>query len=142
MERLFEVPNIFVALYNDETKRYSFPYFVDEEDDLATWDTKMEGSLTEHMRNNAEPLFFRDTDAEKMIEASIGTGVGSPSKCWMGSPLITSRGVIGAIVIQSYSDRMAYGEEDFRVLKYVSQQIATSWKRSSLNSISGPWLMI
>lgn len=124
--RLFHVPNFFVCQYNQETKEYHFPYYIDEKDDIGKWPSKMEGSYTEYMRRTAEPLFFCASDYPRMKEEGMGVGVGSAAKCWMGSPLKTDKGVIGAIVVQSYTDEKAYSEEDFRVLRYISQQVAAS----------------
>ena len=138
LERLFDVPNFIVSLYDQDNQTYTFPYFVDEKDNVAKWPIKMEGSFTEYMHRSMKPLFFRYSDYEKLCNDGIGVGVGSRAKCWMGCPLITNKGFIGAVIVQSYNDEYAYGEEEFRLLKYISQQIASSiQKKQSDLSIKG-----
>ena len=58
--------------------------------------------------------------------------VGTPSELWLGVPLNVKGKIIGAMVVQSYSDPERYNEKDMEILNSVSDQVAIAieWKRS------------
>ncbi|MNT23701.1 putative diguanylate cyclase [compost metagenome] len=60
--------------------------------------------------------------------------VGHKSLCWLGVPLNSSKGTIGALVLKSYCGGVRYGEKDKELLQFVSNQIATAIERHQLHA--------
>ena len=124
LENLFEVPNIFVALYDEKTGLYSFPYFVDRYDTIDIPDQRLPKTLTDYVRRRQEPLLLTPEINKILMSNKEIEIVGTPAKSWMGVPLISSKGAIGVLAIQSYDDEEAYTEDDLKLLDMVSRQIA------------------
>src|SRR5208337_4488126 len=51
---------------------------------------------------------------------------GSRSLDWMGVPLKVSNNTFGALVVQTYSENIRYGERDKQILTFVSRQLASA----------------
>lgn len=52
---------------------------------------------------------------------------------WLGVPLCSENGVIGALVLQSYRDEDAYTATDQELLQFVSTQVATAIERRQMH---------
>jgi len=59
----------------------------------------------------------------------VGPVIGKDSLDWLGVPLTSQKGVIGALVVQSYSGEVRYTEQDQALLQFVSTQIAAVIER-------------
>jgi diguanylate cyclase (GGDEF)-like protein len=51
---------------------------------------------------------------------------------WLGVPLHTQAGVLGALVLQGYSDEARYGDRDKELLQFVSTQVASAIERTQM----------
>jgi diguanylate cyclase (GGDEF)-like protein len=51
---------------------------------------------------------------------------------WLGVPLKSERGIIGVLVVQSYSGKTCYTETDLDLLHYVSVQVATAIEHKTM----------
>ena len=80
--------NIFVALYNQETGLFSFPYFVDKIDTIPQ-PMSMGKSCSEYVFRTVKPFLFKQDIYDKLIEQNEVELVGSPSPSWVGIPLQT-----------------------------------------------------
>ncbi|MBL4656759.1 MAG: PAS domain S-box protein, partial [Flavobacteriales bacterium] len=125
LSQLINVDNFYVALYDEEAKAYSFPYYADEYDKINEFEQmKLKKSLTDYVRRTGKALFVDEAKRKKLKRKGEAIMIGTNSPIWLGSPLITSRGVIGVVVVQSYSDPKMYTTEDLELLVFVSGQIA------------------
>jgi diguanylate cyclase (GGDEF)-like protein/PAS domain S-box-containing protein len=122
---LLPANNLFVALYDEKKDELSFPYYVDEHD-LAPAPRKLDsGTLSaEVIRSGQALLLTPDTDVA--LSEHIDTIIGKDSLDWLGVPLNSSKGIIGALVVQSYSGEVRYTEQDKSLLQFVSNQIASA----------------
>jgi len=104
--------NFFVALYDENKDALSFPYYVDECDN--------------------EPSPQKPDSATVLSAEIIRTGqillltpdAGRDSLSWLGVPLIAKKGVIGALMVKSYSADVRYTKQDVELLQFVATQIA------------------
>jgi diguanylate cyclase (GGDEF)-like protein len=55
--------------------------------------------------------------------------VGAQAHAWLGVPLRTGAGVIGALVVQSYTPEVRYTDRDQELLQFVSDQVASAITR-------------
>jgi PAS domain S-box-containing protein len=120
--------NCFVALHDEKTKLFSFPYFVDKFDSTPS-PTLMKKSCTAYVFKTNEPFLFQQEEFDKLQEQNEVELVGLFSPSWIGIPLQTPSKVIGVLVLQHYEKENVYSETDVQFLKSVGSQIAISIER-------------
>src|SRR6267143_1166841 len=123
--QLMYARNFYIALLDSELQLLTFPYFVDEEDP-APASKRLGRGLTEYVIRTGEPLLATPDVFEDLVRRGETELIGAASLDWLGVPLMGSNGCIGALVVQSYSANVRFGERDRDILKFVSQQIATA----------------
>ncbi len=130
-----DTTNFYIALYDKERNFITLPYFVDEKDEISEFPAGK--TLTSYVIRNDKPLLatkevietLRKTgEVETPVSPPIEGGL-TPAKVWLGVPLKIGNEVIGAMAVQSYTDASLYTENDFEILKLVSQQLAIAIKR-------------
>lgn len=125
VKELMKADNFYIALFDEETNMLSFPYFVDEYDEMP--EPRISGrGLTEYIiRSGKAHLIDADLDMalRKLGETNL---IGESSIIWLGVPLKIGDKTIGAVVVQDYKDPSTYGEEELQILTYVSEQIANA----------------
>lgn len=125
---LLPANNFFVALYDPDKDELSFPYFVDEHDPPPPTQSLDSGTLSsEVIRSGQALLLTPDTRVE--LPPRVRLIVGRDPLEWLGVPLGGPQGVIGALVVQSYSGEVRYTQQDKALLQFVSTQIAAAIER-------------
>ncbi len=115
-----------VALYEADTNSINIPYMY--ENAPGSEKTEIESfplgeGLTSILVRTKQPLMLVE-DAERRA-AALGAKVsGKPAKSWLGTPLIVSNDVIGAIIVQDTERENAFDESDLRFLTTLSAQVA------------------
>jgi PAS domain S-box-containing protein len=117
--------NFYIALYDTLTQLLSFPYFVDEEDPTPA-PKKLGRGLTEYVLRTGEPLLCTPEVFDSLLARGEVELIGAPSLDWLGVPLKAANHTFGALVVQSYSDKVRYWEKDKDILTFVSQQVASA----------------
>jgi diguanylate cyclase (GGDEF)-like protein/PAS domain S-box-containing protein len=128
VNELLPASNFFVALYDRVKDELSFPYYVDEFD-LPPAPHRLDDSTLSGrvVRLGQALLFTPDTPNAGIYHEE--RYVGTPSSHWLGVPLKTKSGTIGALVVQSYSGDVRYQESDKTLLEFVSGQVAAAIER-------------
>ncbi len=126
--RLLPAHNLYVAMYDRERDELTFPYHVDERDEAPPPQPLQEASFTARVVRGAEPLLITQEAQE-----TVGRGLGHPAMDWLGVPLTTAGGVIGALVVQSYRGDVRYSASDMELLQFVSGQVASAIARKQLD---------
>jgi PAS domain S-box-containing protein len=114
--------NFYISLYDEKHDLISFPYFVDEED-IAGMPRKPGRGLTEYILRTGKSLLCDEIMSEKLNKEGEAILIGAPAPIWLGVPLIVEGKTIGVMVVQHYSDATVYGEQEQRMLEYVSDQV-------------------
>lgn len=122
---LLPAANFSVALYDGKRNELSFPYFVDEHDIPPSTQTLDSGTLTAELIRSGEALLL---DRHARAGESLPWR-DSSARQWLGVPLSSHGATVGALVLQSYSDAMAYTEADKELLQFVSTQVASAIER-------------
>jgi PAS domain S-box-containing protein len=120
--------NIFIALYDQKTELFSFPYWVDEFDPIPE-PAAMRKSLTAYVFRTGKPMLFSQELFQHLKEQNEVELVGSPSPSWVGVPLQTPNKTIGVLVLQHYKKENVYSERDLQFLDSVGSQIAMAVER-------------
>ena len=130
---LLPAENFFVALYDASSDQLSFPYYVDQYDEMPSPKALNEGTLSAEVIRSGEAVLLTPETAEQLL-AEIGMVVGKHSLDWLGVPLVTGGSIIGALVVQSYSGAVRYTEQDKELLEFVSSQVAAAVERKRTHS--------
>lgn len=125
VSQLLPAINFFVALYDAENDELTFPYFVDEHDQPPMPRPLDSGTLSAHVIRTGQALLLTP-DSDVPLPEHAGTIIGKDPLDWLGVPLNSPKGVIGALVVQSYSGGVRYTEHDKQLLQFVSTQIAAA----------------
>ncbi|HEY9145948.1 MAG TPA: diguanylate cyclase [Thiobacillus sp.] len=130
---LLPAVNFFVALYDENKDELSFPYYVDEYDQ-APAPQKLDSTAlsAEVIRTGHVLLLAHDAGGAPTGYARPDMGRGAMN--WLGVPLNAKNGVIGALVVQSYSAEIRYTKEDVELLQFVATQIAPVIERKQMES--------
>ena len=120
--------NCFVALYNQETGLFNFPYFVDKLDPTPM-PTSMSKSCSAYVLRTGKPLLLTQKLFNQLLEQNEVKLVGSNSPSWIGIPLQTPSSIIGVLVLQHYEKENVYSESDVKFLVSIGSQIAISIER-------------
>ena len=127
---LIDATNFYAALYDERSDTYTFPYHVDEFDTADGYTPhQMKKSLTDYVRRTGQPVLADEALHERLAEEGEIEMVGTPSPIWLGAPLRTARGVIGVVVVQSYTDGSRYSASDLELLAFVADNIASVIER-------------
>jgi diguanylate cyclase (GGDEF)-like protein/PAS domain S-box-containing protein len=128
---LFPAKNLYIALCDHTRRSLYFPYYVDEfDEDLPDPEQRfpfdeIQGWLTMYLIRKGIPLLVSPEMFDTLVAQGEVAMVGEPSIDWLGVPLKTSEGkIIGALVVQTYTEGVRYGEQEKELLVFVSTQIA------------------
>jgi len=129
---IIDTTNFYIALVDEKEDKIYFPYYVDEKDDnfpIINFSTA--NTLTAYVIKNGQPLLNDNNQYKEMINQGILSPWGSTTdkSIWLGVPLKVEDRVIGAIVVQSYTNPELYSEKDIKLLEFVSSQVATAIER-------------
>ncbi|WP_225737251.1 GGDEF domain-containing protein [Dyella acidiphila] len=128
IDGLLPARNCYVALYDERQDELSFPYYVDEYDEAPPPRPLSQATLTGEVIRTGKPLLLTPSTRPAILDGRLHY-VGRDSLDWLGLPLSTPSGCIGAIVVQSYSGEVRYTTEDQALLQFVSNQIAAAIER-------------
>ncbi len=131
LDEILNVDNFYIALHNEEKDSITFPYHVDEHDDVLEEivNFSKQPSSTGMLIKNRKPMIFYEKDILRLASQFKDDAIGTVCKIWLGAPLIINDRVIGAIVIQDYNSADSYHKEDLDLLNSVSQHIALAIER-------------
>ena len=122
---LMHARNFYIALYDPASDLLTFPYFVDEQDSAPT-SKKLGRGLTDFLIRSGEPLLATPEVLQGMEDRGEVARNGSRSLDWMGVPLKVNNHTFGALVVQTYSENIRYGERDKEILTFVARQLASA----------------
>ncbi|HDP98422.1 MAG TPA: PAS domain S-box protein [bacterium] len=125
--QVVDTTNFFIALYNEETKMLSLPYFVDEKDKFT--EMPVGKTLTSYVIKHKKTMHVRENEIYDLVKAKEIEIVGTVPKVWLGVPLRSGDKVVGVIVVQNYENASIYTEEHSGILEFVSGQIAMAIER-------------
>jgi PAS domain S-box-containing protein len=126
---LIPAHNFYIALYDSVANLIHFPYFVDETDS-APQSKVPNGGLTEYVLRTGKPLLALPDVFDELVASGEVHLRGAPSVDWLGVPLKTSEDtVIGALVVQTYTEGVRYTPADRDLLAFVSAQVAQAIER-------------
>lgn len=122
-----DTTNFYIAFFDEKTGLLSTSYIIDEKEHFETWPAK--GSLTGKVVEGKRPLLVNRENILEMHGRGEIEIVGPEAQCWLGVPLHEGDKVIGAFVVQSYSNPHAYTNKDVDILEFISHQVSLAVHR-------------
>jgi len=122
---LMSARNFYIAEYDPQSDRLTFPYFVDEIDAMPNWVNPGRG-LTAYVLRTGQPLLATPPEFARLVAAGEVEQIGAASIDWLGAPMKTGDVTWGVIGTQSYSEETRFTEKDREVLVFVAQHVASA----------------
>ena len=119
--KILDASNFYVALYDVTSDTITLPYHVDLKDKFAKFPAGK--TMTGYVIKMKKPILATDSDINKLVKKGVVELVGTPTKVWMGVPLMIDQNVVGVIAVQNYSDSKCYTEQDLSLLTFMADQI-------------------
>lgn len=137
LANLINARNFFIALYEESSDKYFFPYFVDEFDTIETagvrsgYDESLDvtlydlsGTLTDYVRRTGASVTYPNETMSPLFDSGEVAMYGSQSPSWLGVPLKHSGHTIGVMVVQDYEKVDSFSTQDEELMLFVSDHIA------------------
>ena len=135
--RLVDAPNFYIALYDEESREFSFAFYVEDgkrrrSEEGRRW--PLGDGLTSIIVRTAEAIVTRDYVAE-----CEGRGIRPNDRfrraglAWLGVPLRAGRRVLGVLCVSSPRPGTVYRSEHVRILSTLASQAAVVIERVALS---------
>ena len=121
--------NFYITLYDATKNVLRFPYFRDVADEPFLAEIEPGKGLTAYVLRTGKSLLCTQAVHDELERLGAVKLLGVPSAIWLGVPLIIEGKTIGAMVVQHYSDPLAYSEREQHMLEFVSTQVAIAITR-------------
>lgn len=134
LSTLIDAENFYLALYESQTDKVTYPYYIDNADAFETEEyesiDRQRLSMTHYVLTTGQALFIDATD----IAAAQAQGrfycVGHRPEFWMGVPLKNaSDEVFGMLAMQVYDVSRIYSVEDRELFLVVARHVAMALDR-------------
>jgi diguanylate cyclase (GGDEF)-like protein/PAS domain S-box-containing protein len=129
--KIIDTTNFYIALLNEKEDKVYFPYHVDEMGDEFEPQSLEYKSLTCYVIKNRRPLLLNYDKIKELNKNRelLNLGVVTKNIFWFGVPLKVEDKVIGAMVVQSYTNPNLYSKKDIKLMEFVSNQVAIAIER-------------
>ena len=129
---LMTAENFYIVTYDQTFSTLEFVYYVDEKDKRPVGLIDYEdfsGSFTHLVIESLQPLLVTPALEKQLQENGIIKAYGTAGTDWLGIPLLHSDLVIGVMVVQSYSEKTRYTEQDLNMLTFAGQHVVGAMTR-------------
>jgi PAS domain S-box-containing protein len=136
---LLDTTNFYIAFYQEDSGMFSTSFGKDEKDQIDSWPA--ERSASGLIIKYQQSLLAYDTDIARLVDAGEIDMIGTPSKVWLGVPLLENKRIFGVLVVQNYENRNAYKEKDKVMLEFIAQEISLAIlrKKAERDLIAALW---
>ena len=135
--RLMDTRFFFVALYDQKNSAKSFPVAYQNGILYQMPSSKVTGtSFTDYIIQNKKPVFATEDVEGYKVKLGIDfvplAESDTPTKCWMGVPMLIGDRILGVISVQSIERSNVYGEHDREILTAIASQAAIAVENARL----------
>jgi len=130
LSTIIDTTNFYIALVDGKENKIFFPFNIDDTKPIHLPRTINHNSLVAEVIRTGKSIFVnREMIKGEKFMMEFKEWFGTLRKVWLGSPLKVEDRVIGAVVVQSYTNPKLYSEKDIGLLEFVSSQVATAIER-------------
>jgi len=128
LQKIIDIKNFFVALYDETTDVFTSPYTDDDKDAfIESWAAGK--TLSAYVLKNKKPILLSKDEILLLAHNGDIEIIGTVAEMWMGVPLIVKGKPFGVFAIQNYENTEAYNQNDLDVLEFISHQMSISIER-------------
>ncbi|MEA2021588.1 MAG: PAS domain S-box protein [Candidatus Caldatribacteriota bacterium] len=127
--KIIDTTNFYIALLDENKDELYFPYYIDEKDEnIPIVEFSATNTLTTYVIKTGKSLLNNNEQYKEMLNQGILTPMGytTDESIWLGVPLKIEGKVIGAMVVQSYTNPHLFNKNDINLMEFVSEQVATA----------------
>ncbi|MFQ5664130.1 MAG: GAF domain-containing protein, partial [Terriglobia bacterium] len=132
MQRVLDVSNFYIALYDPLKEEVSFELEVKEGSFLPKRHRRARNGLTEYVLRHKRPLLIREEFPR--VAAQLGVEPGRSAKTFCAVPILLHGEAVGVIGIVSYTRTNAFDQEHVEVLTILAAQTAVAIENARLFS--------
>lgn len=135
VSELLAVSSFSIALGEDSTGGINFAYHADKKNPLSEPQKPGSDALCAEIIRSGEALLLtpdRTPDLPEDLRRTACDLIADHARSWLGVPLTSGNGTIGALVVQNDARDAHYTGEDRELLQFVSAQIATAIDRKRM----------
>jgi len=136
--QLIHATNFFIAKYDKESDTIEYVYVVDEESNHPEDFYQTRKSLdhySELVIRQRKTILLSKQEMRVLFEEGRTLEPSSDEHSWLGVPLIYSGQLLGVMVLQSYTTRTTYTQQDSELLNFVSNHVSAAIKRRETSDI-------
>jgi PAS domain S-box-containing protein len=127
---LMPADNFYIAIYDSQTRKFSYPYFVDEMEPTPE-PHGLNLGLTSYVFGMGMPLLATPEKFQQLLASGEVEAIGAEGMDWLGVPLTTPHGVIGVMAVQTYNAYSRLSEDDRDIFALISTQVAMAIERKT-----------
>ncbi len=125
----FDADIAYVALHDEASGRIEFAYYYEGGERRPEPSIEYGTGLTSQIIHSREPLLL---NREEHYEGQ--TSLGTPSRSYLGVPIVVGSKAIGAISVQSVDEEGRFGEADSRLLATIAANVGVAIQNARLFS--------
>ncbi|SDP89609.1 diguanylate cyclase (GGDEF) domain-containing protein [Rhodoferax sp. OV413] len=134
LSTLIDAENFYLALYDSQTDKVAYPYYIDNADAFETEEyeiiDRQRMSMTHYVLTTGQALFVNAADIAAAQDEARFYCVGHRPEFWMGVPLKNaSDEVFGMLAMQVYDASRIYSVEDRELFMVVARHVAMALDR-------------
>ena len=137
VSELMYAENFYIVLYDEARQAMNWPFYIDTADDEVldptVWEPMGVGQtrgLTGLVLRTGEPMLLSGADVEQLVQEGTIDFLGVLAADWLGVPLRSESGTVGAMVVQSYREDRRHTERDKELLTFVANHIGAALSRA------------
>lgn len=131
MQTLFDVQNVYIALYNPDTNLITLPYFVNDNVRVSVEPILFGEGVTSHIIRTRKPMLINE-HADVPMERLGAKTFGNPALSYLGVPIMVGENVIGVISVQSIERENVFSDADVRLLTTIAANVGTAIQNARL----------
>lgn len=128
VDELIYARNFYIALLSEQGDSIDFAYSVDEHSRVRP-SRKLSNGLTEYVIRRHMALLADRAVIDGLVVRGEVRGYGVKAHSWLGVPLYSDDEVVGAVVVQSYTEGVSFSPHDQRLLAFVAHHIGNGLTR-------------
>lgn len=136
--QLINATNFFIAKYHQENDTIEYVYVVDEESNHTRCyfqTRKLSNHHSELVIRQKKTILLTKQNMQDLFKSGQTREPTANEHSWLGVPLMYSGELLGVMVIQSYSPKTTYTQQDAELLNFVSNHVSSAIKRRESSEI-------
>jgi PAS domain S-box-containing protein len=124
----FDADIVYVALHDEAAGQIEFLYYYESGERRPEAPMEYGEGLTSQILRSREPLLLNRREQLDAAPASVGT----PSRSYLGVPILVGERSIGVISVQSVEEEGRFGEADVRLLGTIAANVGVAIQNARL----------